>query len=80
MSEARLCLCLMWGMYRVVTETEITRDDCIDILDQEGAVRGWNRVPSRPAGEGWFIHDDRHDRRTVWRRLILVPDINGGQQ
>ena len=73
------CLCQIWGRYRVIVETEITRDDCIDILDPDGAVLGWNRVPSPPAGLGWFIHDDSHDRRTTWRRLILIPDINGGQ-
>ena len=43
------CLCQIWGRYRVIVETEITRDDCIDILDP-GRRSAWLESGAKSAG------------------------------
>ena len=52
----------------VVTETLVTDDEAF--TDEDG---GWGTRVKRPAGTGWQVADYSDERRTRWRRRLLVP-------
>ena len=58
---------------RLAEEVIVTRDERADTYDASGNVIGWVCEPVRPAGLGWFVKDDSHDRKTTWHRWIVVP-------
>jgi hypothetical protein len=74
-----MCLCQLSGapVIRVVQEFAITRDDREPLFDDEGHENGWRCIPVRPEGPGWEIYDETSDRKTKWRRLIIVAVEQG---
>lgn len=52
----------------VTVEYEITRDLVVPEPDD-----GWSCIPQPPPGPGWVIHDASSDKKTVWKRFILLP-------
>jgi hypothetical protein len=65
-----MCLCQLSGapIVRIVQEFAITRDHRIFCEDNSG----WICCPVPPDGPGWEIFDSSSDRKTKWRRLIVV--------
>ena len=62
----------MSALYRLIVETAITRDLKVDEVDANGFSVGWQCIPVPPDGDGWEIADSSSDRKTKWRRRVLV--------
>jgi hypothetical protein len=63
----------MSALYRLIVEIAITRDRKVDDVDANGRSVGWHSISIPPDGDGWEIADSSSDRKTKWRRRVLVP-------